>query len=109
MTVLEALNSPVVLPSLFLRHMVNGLTDTVDQFARAAAELQASLHTRSFHGAAVGNSPAERLASSVHNMHDAFVATAAMVEALAGRIAQLRDAYLVKQRKVCWGWGCWGW
>lgn len=101
LNVLEALNSPVVLPSLFLRHMARGLADTAVHFGRAASELQAALHTRGFHSAASGVTPPQRLASSVQNMHDAFVATAAMAEALHARVEQLRAAYLAKQRKVC--------
>lgn len=100
LSVLEALNSPVVLPSLFLRHMARGLADTAENFGRAAAELQAALHARGFHSAAKGATPPQRLASSVHNMHDAFLATAALAESLHARVEQLRAAFLAKQRKV---------
>ncbi|GAB4820454.1 hypothetical protein N2152v2_007500 [Parachlorella kessleri] len=103
---MDQLAGPVVLPSPFLRDAVAGFQHNLEQFKACAAELEQVLVQQQHDtGRVLGSSsnPVDMLQSlhtSLSNLHDLLLHTAAKLQAFDDRVGLAKEAHLATRRQV---------
>lgn len=96
----EQLNGPVTLPSAFLRRAVSGFQETLEQYRKMVAEVEALLPREGSSQRTQPPLPVDVLPMVLRNLHDFFCHVAARLEKLHDAVAVQREAFLLRRHKV---------
>lgn len=95
----EQLNGPVTLPSAFLRRAVSSFQDTLEQYRKMVAEVEALLPPEGSSQYQQAPLPVDVLPTVLRNLHDFFCHVAARLEKLHDSVAVHREAFLQRRQK----------
>jgi len=111
--VVEQLGGPISLPSKFLLETVSSLHERLRAHQHAAGELEAALHRNGYGRSSSGNqfisadtdasAALSSLQSSIANLHDCLMRTAAKLQTLDDRLSRAKASKLAEVRQQSGG------